>query len=129
MATSSCSKAEDEAEFDLSKALKYWQSTDKTWNEDELRSLELGQALYRKNCAACHGKKGSGDNTIGAPSLVNNSIIKGDISYHLTLVKNGKGQMPAFSKVLTDDEILSVVAFERNAWGNHDYSVFNQTDE
>ncbi len=129
VAISSCSKAEDETNFDLSKASKRWDATEKTWNEDALRALEQGRYIYRKNCAACHGKGGTGDNTIGAPSLVNNAIIKGDISYHLSLIKNGKGQMPAFSQVLTDDEILSVAAFERNAWGNHDYGVFNQLAE
>ena len=98
----------------------------KNWNEDELRALEQGSDIYRKNCAACHGKGGNGDATIGAPSLLNNAVIKGDINYHLALIENGKNQMPAFAQVLTDDEMLYVAAFERNAWGNHDFRIFDR---
>jgi len=121
----SCSATDESGKFDFAKATQYWSSTDKSWNEEELRALEQGRRVYRKNCAACHGKKGAGDATIGAPSLLNNAIIKGDINYHIALIKKGKNQMPAFAQVLTDDEMLNVAAYERNAWGNHDYRIFD----
>ncbi|NOQ90975.1 MAG: c-type cytochrome [Gammaproteobacteria bacterium] len=129
MTQASCSNSEDTAEFNLSKAAQRWSSAEKNWNEDELRALEQGNAIYRKNCAACHGKTGNGDATIGAPSLLNNAVIKGDVNYHIALIRNGKNQMPAFLHVLTDDEILHVAAFERNAWGNHDFSIFDRTGD
>ena len=125
----SCSNAEDSATFSLADAKQYWASADKSWKDSELIALANGKDLYRKNCAACHGKAGKGDATIGAPSLLNNSIINGDINYHIALIKNGKNQMPAFAQVLTEDEMLNVAAFERNAWGNHDYRVFDSSGQ
>ena len=83
--------------------------------------------MYKKSCAACHGQDGKVNLTIGAPSLVNNAIVKGDISDHIALIKKGKNQMPAFADVFTDVEVSNVAAYERNAWGNHDYQVFNGT--
>ncbi|HHJ35777.1 MAG TPA: cytochrome c [Gammaproteobacteria bacterium] len=125
----SCSSSENTDVFDLSKAAQRWSSTEKNWNEDELRALEQGRGIYWKNCTACHGREGRGNVTIGAPSLVNNAIIKGDVSYHITLIKKGKNQMPAFAQVLTDEEMLYVAAFERNAWGNHDYRILERTGD
>ena len=124
----SCSGTEDDT-FNLVDARQYWASTDKNWQEVELVALEKGKSLYRRNCAACHGKKGRGDATIGAPSLLNNAIIKGEINYHTALIKNGKNQMPAFAQVLTEDEMFNIAAFERNAWGNHDYRIFELSDK
>ncbi len=34
--------------------------------------------------------------------------------------------MPAFSQALSIDEISNVAIFERKAWGNNDYQVFNK---
>ena len=119
----SCSDAEDETVFDLSIAAQRWNTVDKIWNDDELRALEQGRMLYRKNCLACHGREGEGNSTIGAPALVNNAIIKGDIKHHIAIINKGGSVMPAYAQILTSAEIYNVTAYERNAWGNHDYQV------
>lgn len=122
-----CSSSDDSVSgFDLAKAETLWNTVDKSWSNSELRSLESGRAVYKINCAGCHGKDGRGDSTIGAPSLINNAIIKGEINYHIALIKNGKRLMPAFLQALTLDEITNVAIFERNAWGNQDYQVFDK---
>ncbi|MDT8283145.1 MAG: cytochrome c [Gammaproteobacteria bacterium] len=124
-----CSSSEDAAIFDEAAAQKSWNTPEKNWHLSELRSLEQGRLIYEKNCAACHGKNGGGNLSIGAPSLVNSAIIKGDIRYHIALIKNGRRVMPAYAKTLSDEEIANVAAYERNAWGNHDYQIFTHRDK
>ena len=125
----SCSSPDNSTTFNLESAKKRWNTAEKSWTPDELKSLEQGRVTYKNNCAACHGKEGDGNLTIGAPALVNNAIIKGDISYHMALIKNGKAVMPAFDKTLNDAEIYNVAAYERNAWGNHDYQVYKNNPD
>ncbi len=74
-----CSPPDDPAAdaFDLVKAEILWNIINKSWSNNELRSLESGRAIYKINCAACHGKGGEGNLAIGAPSLINNAIIRG----------------------------------------------------
>jgi len=61
----------------------------------------LGKSLYQTNCVACHGldRKGSGE---AYPSLVNigNRLSKDEIQ---TVIKGGKGRMPAFAHLSNRD--------------------------
>jgi mono/diheme cytochrome c family protein len=68
-----------------------------------------GAFIFRTKCAACHGTRGEGN--LGPP-LVD---IAGKVSEadQVTLVRTGKGRMPAFSPALTDADIASVVAYTR----------------
>ena len=130
----SCSSSDDFASgeanvFELTKAEMLWNTVDKNWSKSELKLLENGRAIYKLNCAACRGKGGEGNATIGAPALINSVITKGDINHHVALIKNGRNQMPAFSQALTVEEITNVAIFERNAWGNQDYQVFNKASK
>ncbi len=124
-----CSSSENATAFNEVSAKKRWNTAEKNWSVSELRSLEQGRLIYGKSCAACHGKNGDGNLNIGAPSLVNSAIIKGDIKYHIALIKNGRRVMPAYAQTLNDDEIANIAAYERNAWGNHDYQIFAQSQK
>lgn len=56
-------------------------------------------ALYSKNCAVCHGSFGQGQGS--------NPPLKGTLLTHDQIaqrIRNGKGEMPSFSK-LTGDQI------------------------
>jgi len=69
-----------------------------------------GQALYRVNCAACHGIDGSGTR---APSLVSGPL--GKLSEDELVKKIGKGKplagMPRFRKDLTQEQISAVAGY------------------
>ena len=129
----SCSSSEDTAAFDLVSAQQRWNKTENTseknWSNSELNSLEQGRVLYAKNCSACHGREGKGNSTIGAPALVNNAIVRGNIRYHVSIINKGGSVMPAYAQILTPAEIYNVAAYERNAWGNHDYPVFKNNPD
>lgn len=74
--------------------------------------------LYRTNCARCHGADGRGDTPLGqtynSPDLTDpewwrkHSDIAGTRSL-ISIVKNGKGGMPAFGKKLKNSDIRLLV--------------------
>lgn len=74
--------------------------------------VELGEEVFRKNCASCHGRTGAGG--IG-PKLADGAVIDRypDPSEHRDVVVNGRGAMPAWGDRLSDDEIDAVVRYER----------------
>jgi len=71
-------------------------------------TLISGQALFRMNCAGCHGLNREG-NPPTFPSLIN---IKQKMSKEQirTQIKNGKGLMPPHTN-LSDKEINAIIAY------------------
>ncbi len=70
---------------------------------------EAGAAVYEENCATCHGEKLRA--TGAAPDLKGlgaDQRAKFDM-----LVSQGKGQMPSWEGVLSDDEKAAVWAYIR----------------
>lgn len=82
-------------------------------------SNRIGQVLYVKHCALCHGKTGLGDG-VKAKTLVD---FAGDFSgeyyqnqtdgEHFYKTKFGRGEMPKYEEKLTDEEIWHIVNYMR----------------
>jgi mono/diheme cytochrome c family protein len=80
---------------------------------------KAGEALYKKNCASCHGKTGLGDG-VKAKTL---KSFAGDFSgadfqkqtdgEHFYKTKFGRDEMPKFDKKIMDEDIWSIVNFMR----------------
>ena len=71
-----------------------------------------GRKIYAERCSGCHGENGLPQ----VPALPNFTMGQGLMKPDRDLVefiKKGKGVMPGFSGVLTDDEILDVLAHVR----------------
>jgi mono/diheme cytochrome c family protein len=78
--------------------------------------------LFRNNCARCHGADGRGDTPLGqshnTPDFTNdewwkkNSAIASTRSL-MTIVRQGKGEMPAFGEKLKPNEISGMVKYVR----------------
>ena len=78
--------------------------------------------LFKTNCARCHGADGRGDTPLGqsynAPDFTDpdwwrqhkSTTSRGRM---LSLVTNGKGDMPAFDKKLTRSQIELLVDYVR----------------
>ena len=85
------------------------------------KSHEVAE-LFRNNCARCHGADGRGDTPLGlqhnTPDLTaadwwhKNSAIASTRSL-TTIVRQGKGDMPAFGEKLKPNEISGLVKFMR----------------
>lgn len=74
-----------------------------------------GAAVYKAKCASCHGPDGAGQTSIGKSmklkDLGSADVQKNDIE---SVIKDGKGKMPAYKGKLSDDEIKAVVAFVKS---------------
>ena len=72
-------------------------------------SASVGEDVYQESCAACHG--GSGEGGTG-PSLVgvDERLTRDE---QITIVRDGRGRMPAWGDELTAEEIEAVVDFQR----------------
>lgn len=103
------------------------------------RDLTAGAALYAENCASCHGGDLEGqpdwqspgsDGVLPAPPhdesghtwhhdtalLLDYTRLGGAEALAARGVKDFKSGMPAFADVLTDDQILDILAFIRSTW-------------
>ncbi len=89
-------------------------------DEDEL--ISTGEEIYAAECASCHQSDGQGDSNY--PALVGSELVTAeDPSEAIAIVHEGRGQMPAFSDTLEDEEIAAVVSYIRNAWDNNASAV------
>lgn len=75
----------------------------------EPSGINSGEALYFKNCMACHGSDQKGSPDGGFPSLQNIGSRRTQQEVK-NAVEKGKGRMPAFTN-LSDEEIGSLVGF------------------
>lgn len=76
-----------------------------------------GEDVYKTSCAQCHGLTGEADTPAGkvykARSLKSSEVLKMSDTEMLALAKKGKGQMPAWEDILTDDQIKDVITYIR----------------
>lgn len=71
-----------------------------------------GSQVYAKHCTACHGPSGISVMP-GAPHLARGErLMQSDLAL-LAVLKSGKNAMPAYLGILTDREILDVIAYSR----------------
>lgn len=71
-----------------------------------------GQSLYAMNCTICHGSNGRSV-LPGAPDFNRGeSILKPDFTL-LATIRSGRNAMPAFQGILSDRDIMDVIAYVR----------------
>ena len=89
--------------------------------DDGLSDAQLMKAksLFKEKCARCHGEDGRGQTVIGQmlnpPDFTDEKWSKPDIDAAKLArsVGEGKGEMPAFGKKLTRQEIARLVIYIR----------------
>lgn len=116
------------ASFDAAAAAARWGREDRSWNETELRVLENGRFLYRRNCAGCHLLSGQGQATLGAPPLKGSAVVKGPVAAHINIALRGRSIMPPFANVLNDEQLAAVLSYQRNEWGNNSGEIVSTAD-
>ena len=72
-----------------------------------------GSEIYAAQCATCHGATG---NSVmpGAPSFANGESLMQPDTLLLSTIKAGKNAMPAYRGILSDSDILDVIAYLRS---------------
>jgi quinohemoprotein ethanol dehydrogenase len=73
-------------------------------------AVAAGEALYEEHCATCHGERLRP--TGAAPDLKNLSVD--DRTKFETIVWNGRGQMPSWQGMITDEERAAIWAYIRS---------------
>ncbi len=112
----------------------------KNWYRFE--QVNAGGRIYQENCAACHGKRGEGadnwrkagpDGKYPAPPLNGSGHAWHhplNILFHT--IKNGspggQGDMPAWGEKLSDEEIISAIAWFQSKWPREIYQNWVQRD-
>lgn len=75
-----------------------------------------GAAIYRANCATCHGAAGQG---FVGPALAGVVTTKyPDVADQIAVVTNGRGAMPAWGARLSAAQIRAVVDYTRTKLGS-----------
>lgn len=76
--------------------------------------MAMGEEIYARNCASCHGDRGRGG--VG-PSLASNSRLS-DAAVVARQIIHGRDEMPPFGGALDDEQVAAVGTYIRNTWGN-----------
>ncbi len=86
-------------------------------SQQQQQLIDEGKKIYMDFGARCHQMNGQGAK--GAiPKLADSSFVNGDPQQVIHMVLYGEGAMPAWIKVLDNEQIAAVVSYIRNAWGN-----------
>ena len=71
-----------------------------------------GSSIYSKNCTSCHDMSGGGVMP-GVPDFSQgDTLLQSDLEL-LNSIQDGKNMMPAFRGILSNMEILDVIAYLR----------------
>ena len=79
-----------------------------------------GEQAFKTNCAVCHGADGTGTATgkaLKAPDLHSDAVQKMTDAQIADQISNGKNNMPPFKNTLSKDQIQSLIAYVRSAFG------------
>ena len=77
------------------------------------RDSASGSAVFKSNCAPCHGADGAGTaagRSLNVIDLRSRPVQRQSNAQLEEIVKNGKENMPAFNGTLSDEQIAEVVS-------------------
>ena len=84
---------------------------------------DTGPDLFKARCVLCHGDDGKGATTLGKQmkaSDLNSSKVQLQKNAALKqVITNGKGNMPPFGAVLSDDQINQLLKYVRTFGKKH----------
>lgn len=76
-----------------------------------------GANVYKAKCLTCHAKDGSGNTPVGkslqSADLRSPDVQKKSDAELTESISEGKGNMPAFKTLLSEDEVHSVLGYVR----------------
>lgn len=74
--------------------------------------VRRGEQLYSLHCVACHGAAGV-PTMPGSPDLKRGAALLRPDAQLLASVRRGRGAMPGYFGILSDAQILDVIAYMR----------------
>jgi cytochrome c oxidase cbb3-type subunit 2/cytochrome c oxidase cbb3-type subunit I/II len=110
---------------DLSALAAYVQSLHPVANPDQPTSeiLVRGNALFRKNCAPCHGEFGDAKTAVAStlsPPPANLKWIQPDFDFELKVLRDGipGTAMPSWKDQISESDRKALAAFVRSLYGS-----------
>ncbi len=102
-------------------------ATTSDWSLDKI--MARGKTAYNARCASCHQVNGRGIPPT-FPSLVDSAVVRGGIAAHIDVVLNGRTgtAMLPWKANLSDEDVASIITYQRNAWGIESGDVIRATD-
>ena len=81
---------------------------------------DQGKEVYEQICQACHMADAKGGGGAGAviPALAGNPKLA-DKNYPITLLLKGRGGMPWFTEILTQEQMAAVITYVRGHFNNY----------
>ena len=83
-------------------------------------TIATGRELYERHCMTCHGKTGKGDGfksaalTQSPGDFSARKYQKQSDGEQFYKTKSGRGEMPGYDRILTDDDIWKIVEYMRS---------------
>ncbi len=74
--------------------------------------IRKGIEVYNVNCAICHADDGRGTVADAPDFRFGDKLIQADVSLFRS-ISSGKGMMPAFRAMLTEQDIFDVIGYLR----------------
>lgn len=75
-------------------------------------SIQRGQQLYASYCANCHGQNGT-PVWPGTPDFKRSTSLLRPDAQLMSVIRQGKGAMPAYVGIIKERELLDLVAYLR----------------
>jgi mono/diheme cytochrome c family protein len=86
------------------------------------QELQIGKSLWESHCSPCHGEMGMSVLPL-TPNIMNGEGIEKSHRQRLTIVRNGKGVMPAFAGELPDRLIVYIVDYMTTLYPKKSYPL------
>jgi mono/diheme cytochrome c family protein len=88
------------------------------WGEAGRKEVpQSGEAIYRQKCGGCHGLDGKSESTMGKTwkmrDLTSTEVQKQTDAEMIDIITLGRGYMPPYGRLLSNDRIQAVVAYIR----------------
>jgi mono/diheme cytochrome c family protein len=81
------------------------------------QSSQEAEQTFQTRCSTCHAEHGEGSDvgaSLNVPDLRSAAVQKNDDAFLHQIIKNGKGDMPAFGRDFSDPQIDRIIALVRS---------------
>jgi mono/diheme cytochrome c family protein len=110
--------------------------TGRWYNQEQVRQ---GHILYRHHCVRCHGEQAEGAPNwpvIDSRGFYPPPPLDGSAhTWHhpfkilVLMIKEGRGEMPAWENKLNDDEISKLIAWSQSLWSDEGYRIWQRSHQ
>jgi len=94
----------------------------------EAQQKATGEQIFTHICQGCHMADAKGAQGAGTyPALAGNPKLASP-QYPMAMVLNGRGAMPPFGRLFSDEQVAGVVNYLRSHFGNHYTDTISAAD-